>query len=85
MIGLLTQVLCELEMAMVEKGVVPLTYVSRSIMSPEIRFIKDGTNRNMRDWFIFKDYMNSMDQTLKILKSARRRLKLKNALFKLGL
>ena len=54
------QVLCELEIAMMEKGITvkredpgqgPIT---RSIMSDAIRDIEDESYRNLRDWYIYR-------------------------------
>ena len=54
------QVLCELEIAMMEKGITvkredpgqgPIT---RSIMSDAVRDIEDESYRNLRDWYIYR-------------------------------
>jgi hypothetical protein len=57
------QVLCELEIAMLEKGIVQQedVEITRAIMSPEIRDIEDESYRSLRDWYIYRDYMNSLE------------------------
>ncbi len=55
------QVLCELQIAMLEKGIFFEEDVTRTIMSPEIRDIQDESYRNLRDWYIFRDYMKGLE------------------------
>lgn len=45
---------------MLEKGLVPET-IYREVMSKEIRDITDDSYRNLRDWYIYRDYMNSLE------------------------
>ncbi len=59
----LKAVLCELEIAMMEKGISneddePIT---RGIMSDNIRDLDHDSYRNVRNWIIYRDYMNSLE------------------------
>ncbi len=60
--------LCEIQIAMLEKGILPDEDVGRSIMSSEVRDIQDESYRNLRDWYIFRDYMNSLEYITHALK-----------------
>lgn len=62
------QVLCELQIAMLEKGITPDEDVNRTIMAPEIRDIQDDSYRNLRDWYIFRDYMNGLEYAVHAFK-----------------
>lgn len=53
----LLQVLCEIQMAMIERKVDPHPDVTRDVMTDDFRFVPDNTNRHLRDWIIFRDYM----------------------------
>jgi len=55
------QVLCELQIAMVEKGISYHDDATRSIMNPEIRNVDNEAYRNLRDWYIYRDYMNGLE------------------------
>ncbi|XP_059084110.1 uncharacterized protein LOC131881294 isoform X2 [Tigriopus californicus] len=64
----LKAVLCELQIAMMEMGLsvdesAPDDTL-RSIMSPEIRDIEDRSYRDLRDWYIYRDYMNGLEYVL---------------------
>ena len=58
---ILFQVLCELQVAMLEKGIMPEDDVSREIMASDVRDIEDESYRNLRDWYIYRDYMNGLE------------------------
>ncbi|XP_016836702.1 uncharacterized protein LOC100678690 isoform X2 [Nasonia vitripennis] len=63
----LRAVLCELQMALAERGVVPRPDVSRDIMSREYRDMSvSATYRNLRDWLIFRDYMNGLEYIIEV-------------------
>ena len=38
--------------------------ITRSIMSDAIRDIEDESYRNLRDWYIYRDYMNSLEYAI---------------------
>ena len=46
----LFQVLCELQMAMLERGIEVEDDVERSIMGKDVRNTEDSSYRNLRDW-----------------------------------
>ena len=48
------QVLCELQVAMLERGVEPEEDIRREIMSQDVRDIEDSSYRNLRDWYIYR-------------------------------
>ena len=47
------QVLCELQMAMLERGIEVEDDVDRSIMGKDVRNTEDSSYRNLRDWYDF--------------------------------
>ncbi|XP_072760169.1 uncharacterized protein [Anoplolepis gracilipes] len=56
--------LCELQGAMMERGITPRSNVNRSVMplmyrGKEMRH--NATFRNLRDWLCFRDYMNGLE------------------------
>jgi len=78
-IGFLTtlflQVLCELQVAMLEKGIVMDSdeSITRKVMSDDLRDIRDQTYRDLRDWNIYRDYMNSLEYVIHGFGHLRRR------------
>lgn len=36
----------------------------RNIMSPEVRDIENKSYRDLRDWYIYRDYMNGLEYVL---------------------
>lgn len=68
----LKAVLCELQVAMLEKGISQEETVSRHIMSPEVRDIEDESYRNLRDWYIYRDYMNGLEYVIHAFNHIRR-------------
>ena len=55
------QVLCELQMAMLERDIEFEDDISREIMKEDVRDIQDQSYRNLRDWYIYRDYMNGLE------------------------
>ena len=55
------QVLCELQMAMLERDIEFGEDISREIMKNDVRDIQDQSYRNLRDWYIYRDYMNGLE------------------------
>jgi len=60
----LKAVLCELQMAMLERDIDIGTDVSRDIMKDDVRDIQDQSYRNLRDWYIYRDYMNGLEYVI---------------------
>ena len=61
------QVLCELQIAMLEKSI---TYqdITREIMSQSYRDLDSKTARDIRDWLIFRDYVNVLEYLKQVFK-----------------
>jgi len=57
----LKAVLCELQMAMLERDIPFGEDISREIMKDDVRDIQDTSYRNLRDWYIYRDYMNGLE------------------------
>ncbi|XP_012281598.1 uncharacterized protein LOC105700377 isoform X2 [Orussus abietinus] len=71
----LRTVLCELQVALVERGVTPRPDVTRDAMSSEYRAMSESaTYRNLRDWLIFRDYMNGLEYVVQVFEHLRRGL-----------
>ncbi|XP_063992501.1 uncharacterized protein LOC135170521 isoform X2 [Diachasmimorpha longicaudata] len=64
----LQTVLCELQAALIERGVTPRNNVSRKAMSNDYRgaMSSQATFRNLRDWLIFRDYMNALEYVIEV-------------------
>ncbi|KAK6638678.1 hypothetical protein RUM43_006945 [Polyplax serrata] len=62
----LRNVLCEIRMAMIERNVTPRDHVPRSIMKDDFRHLESASYRNLRDWFIFRDLMNSLEYVIQV-------------------
>ncbi|CAG2063055.1 unnamed protein product [Timema podura] len=59
--------LCEIQVAMVERNVTPKADVTREIMGEELRMMGNSSYRNLRDWLIFRDYMNGLEYVVQAL------------------
>ncbi|XP_043267715.1 uncharacterized protein [Venturia canescens] len=71
----LRTVLCELQVALVERGVTPRPDITRDAMSSEYREMSgQETYRNLRDWLIFRDYMNGLEYIVQVFDHLRRSL-----------
>jgi len=57
----LKAVLCELQMAMLERDIEFGDDITRDIMKDDVRDIQDQSYRNLRDWYIYRDYMNGLE------------------------
>jgi len=60
----LKAVLCELQVAMLERGIEQEQDVSRDIMPDESKYMEDSSYRNQRDWYIYRDYMNGLEYVI---------------------
>ena len=58
--------MCELEYALIQKGVPvsELDAVPREIVPTEVRHLEDESYRNLRDWYIYRDYMNGLEYVI---------------------
>ncbi|CAG7672456.1 unnamed protein product [Allacma fusca] len=63
----LKYVLCELQIAMLEKSI-SHEDITREIMSQTYRDLDDRTARNLRDWLIFRDYVNVLEYLKQVFK-----------------
>nr|XP_031841120.1 uncharacterized protein LOC116430734 [Nomia melanderi] len=71
----LRTVLCELQVALVERQLSSRPDVTREIMKPEFRTMaSSATFRNLRDWLIFRDYMNGLEYVVQVFEHLRRGL-----------
>lgn len=71
----LRTVLCELQVALMERAVALRPDVTRDAMSAEYRNMSStATYRNLRDWMIFRDYMNGLEYVVQVFEHLRRSL-----------
>ncbi|KAE8745480.1 hypothetical protein FOCC_FOCC007860 [Frankliniella occidentalis] len=64
----LRNVLCEVQVAMAEQGVIQHPDVTPDIMSGEFRDPNMSTGwRNVRDWIILREYMNGLEYIIQML------------------
>ena len=69
---MIVQVLCELQIAMLEKGI-SHTDITREIMKTEYRDLADKTTRYIRDWTIYRDYVKTLSYVRHALKHFHQR------------
>uniref|UniRef100_A0A0C9PK25 HutI_0 protein n=1 Tax=Fopius arisanus TaxID=64838 RepID=A0A0C9PK25_9HYME len=64
----LQTVLCELQAALIERGVTPRNNITRQVMPNDYRggMSSQATFRNLRDWLIFRDYMNGLEYVIEV-------------------
>ena len=73
--NLCLQVLCELQVALVERQLSSRPDATRDIMKSEFRNMSSSeTFRNLRDWLIFRDYMNGLEYVVQVFEHLRRGL-----------
>lgn len=71
----LRTVLCELQVALVERQLSSRPDVTRDIMKSDFRKVSSSeTFRNLRDWLIFRDYMNGLEYVVQVFEHLRRGL-----------
>lgn len=61
------QVLCSLQMAMIEKHVEPDADAVRQLMDNKYRDMRSASGRNLRDFVIVRDYINLLEYTHQVL------------------
>uniref|UniRef100_A0A1B6LR27 Uncharacterized protein n=1 Tax=Graphocephala atropunctata TaxID=36148 RepID=A0A1B6LR27_9HEMI len=64
----LKAVLCEIQGTMIERGVEPYDDVTRDVMAADIRDMEPDSRRDLRDWFIFRDYMIVLEYIRDVVK-----------------
>ncbi|XP_046386251.1 uncharacterized protein LOC124156014 [Ischnura elegans] len=70
----LRDIICEIEVALIEKGEKVPSDVQRNIMPREFRSVSHETHRNLRDWLIFRDYMNGVEYVIRVLEYLKARM-----------
>ena len=63
----MAQVLCSLQMALMEKQIQPDVDAARQMMSKEYRDMKSESGRNLRDFIILRDYINLLEYLSQVL------------------
>jgi len=71
---LVLQTLCEIQAAMLERGVTQHENITRQIMGNELRHIGNSSYRNVRDWIIFRDCMNGLDYVIQVFEYFKQKL-----------
>ena len=56
-----------------EKGVKPKENIRRNIMGENIRDVESDSYRNIRDWSIYRDYMNGLEYALTVFNHMKHR------------
>ena len=62
----LRALLCEIHVAILERGLAVQRDESRDVMGPEHRASSSRLHNNLRDWLIFRDYMNSLEYVIDV-------------------
>lgn len=70
----LRALLCEIQVAIIERGLTMREDVRRDIMTQDFRQIEDSSFRNVRDWMIFRDYMNTLQYVIDVFENFKSRL-----------
>lgn len=61
-------VLTEVQVAIVELGLKTLSNIRRSHIPDEYRDVEDNmTKRNLRDFIIYRDYMNALEYVIQVV------------------
>lgn len=53
--------LCEIHNVMIEKNLTIKTKIERTVMEGKLRQPKDDTARNVRNWIIYREYLNMLE------------------------
>lgn len=70
----LRALLCEIQMALYNRGVTMKDDIMRDSMSDEFRNMPDDTSRNLRDFLIYRDYMNALEYTKQVFEYLKNNL-----------
>jgi hypothetical protein len=68
------QTLCEIQAAMLERGVAQHDNITRQIMGSELRQVTNSSYRNVRDWVIFRDCMNGLEYVIQVFEHFKDKL-----------
>ncbi|GLH12070.1 Uncharacterized protein GBIM_16826 [Gryllus bimaculatus] len=66
------QTLCEVQVLMVERNVRQHPDVQRDLMDSNVRQNNSTSHRNLRDWLIYRDYMNGLEYVIEVLEHFER-------------
>jgi hypothetical protein len=66
--------LCEIQAAMLERGVAQLDNITRQIVGPELRQVTNSSYLNVRDWVIFRDCMNGLEYVIELFEYFKEKL-----------
>lgn len=66
-----SQVLCEIQVALEERSVTRRPDVTRDVMTSDFRTMTDMTYRDLRDWLIFREYMNGLEYVIQVFSHLR--------------
>lgn len=61
------QILCELREIIPVSKLSLFEDTSREIMAPEYRHMENLTHQHVRDWLIFRDYMNLVEYIIQVM------------------
>lgn len=62
----LRALLCEIQVAIMERGIVMRPDVRRDIMTEAYRNNDNMTSKYLRDWLIFRDFMNALEYVIQV-------------------
>lgn len=57
----LNNLLCEIHNVIIEKNLTIKNQVGRDIMGETLRQANDDTTRNVRNWIIYREYLNMLE------------------------
>ncbi|CAH0385531.1 unnamed protein product [Bemisia tabaci] len=72
----LRAVLCEIQIAMYEQNIHHIPDVQRDIMTDDFRKMMNSSYRDLRDWFIFRDYMNALEYVTEVFEHFKQKIEL---------
>ncbi|GLV31789.1 hypothetical protein CBL_07548 [Carabus blaptoides fortunei] len=70
----LRSLLCEIQVAIIERGLNMRPDVRRDIMTDPYRNMSNTTSRYFRDWVIFRDYMNALEYVVDVFRHFKKDL-----------
>lgn len=70
----LRSLLCEIQVAIIERGLDMRPDVRRDIMTDPYRNMSNTTSRYFRDWVIFRDYMNALEYVVDVFRHFKKNL-----------